>query len=125
MLHPSQPVALTTHLCNENLTLDQVNYGQRQFKKFVEDTIQGLIEVENNWRGNFSSSLGVFCRADVAVNRVRPNEPFFYYVNKVESSLTVGLFRRTCALSYLMLIHKAIALMDEYISRSRAAGTRG
>ena len=48
MLHPSQPAALTTHLCNENLTLDQVNYSQRQFKKFVEDTIQGLIEVENN-----------------------------------------------------------------------------
>ena len=94
------------------------------FKEFVESTVQGLIGLENSRRRDSSSSLAVFCRVDVAIGRPNPQGPFVYYVNEVERSLTVGLFRGVGTILYWPMVHAAIAMMPDFVSWSRAEAIR-
>lgn len=126
LLNPHHATSTTTELCNENLTQEQTKASTQTFKTFVESTVQGLIETENDRRRDSSSSLAVFCRVDVAVCQPKRGGPFFYYVNEVERSLTVGLFRGMSSdAAYWSALHDAIALMPGYILNSRAGAMRG
>jgi len=119
------PPRETTEVCNENLRPEEMNRSEQVFKRFVEDTIQGMIKLENERRGDCSSSLAVFCRLDVAVCKPNPDGPFYYYVNELERSLTVGLFRRTNSVRCLAMLHAAISEIPAFIQRSRAAEVGG
>lgn len=124
MLHHLEPT-LTTEICNENLQHHQRVRSEQTFKTFVESTVQGVMNMENNRRCDLSSSLMVFCRVDVAICQPVQDGPFYYYVNELERSLTVGLFRRVTPSNAWTLIHGAISLIPEFITRSRAAAIRG
>lgn len=76
-----------------------------------------MINIENSIRGDETSSLGVFCRVDVGVLQTEDKQ-FHYYVNELERSLTVGLFRRLGVTSLTML-NSAVANIPQYIERSR------
>src|ERR1700678_2529168 len=110
----------TTEICNESLRRADRDRGHQRFKEFVEDTVRGMINLENERRGDLSSSLPVFCRIDVAVCQPSPGGPFHYYVNELERSLTVGLFRRTSSAQCWTMIHTAISEIPAFIGRSRA-----
>jgi hypothetical protein len=115
----------TTEICNENMPYPEKSRSEEVFRRFVEDTVQGMINLENNRRGDLSSSLSVFCRVDVAVCQPGGLGPFSYYVNEVERSLTVGLFRRATPVHFWGMIHGAVGEMTEFIRRSRAYKGRG
>lgn len=76
-----------------------------------------MINIEKSMRGDETSSLEVFCRVDVGVVQTE-DKVFHYYVNELERSLTVGLFRRLGVLSLTML-NSAVANIPQYIERSR------
>lgn len=105
-------------ICNENLTEEQSRLGKEEFTKFVEETVQGMIRLENNVRGDESSSLQVFCRVDVGVLK-DPDGCYHYYVNELERSLTVGLYRSLSSTTWTML-NSAVGLIPAYIERSSA-----
>jgi hypothetical protein len=85
----------------------------------VESTVKGLIHLENARRGDESSSLQVFCRVDVGVLK-GPDNQFHYYVNEVERSLTVGLYRGLSLAATLTMLHSAVAMVPQYVARSMA-----
>jgi len=115
----------TTEICNENLLENERIRGEQAFKQFVEGTVRGLQDVENDRRQDHSSSLGVFCRVDVGVFQPKKDGRMFYYVNEVERSLTVGLFRRTSSIHHLSMVHQAVDLIPAYMEHSRAGLPRG
>jgi hypothetical protein len=110
----------TTEICNENLDPEEQKQSKRAFRKFVEDTVAALIDIENESRRDRTSSLSVFCRVDVAVYNDNTGK-FHYYVNEIERSLTVGLFRSVCLSHSLSMINLAIRrFLPMYIQRSKA-----
>lgn len=109
----------TTELCNENMTPSQRTRGKEEFRKFVEDTVRGVMALENSRRCDNSSSLQVFCRIDVGVLQPKTGGPFYYYVNELERSLTVGLFRQTCTSMVWAILNSAVQLIPQYIDSSR------
>lgn len=123
MLHQLEPRG-TTEICNENLRHEERERSERAFRNFVEDTVQGMINLENKRRKDLSSSLAVFCRLDVAVCQPQKNGPFWYYVNELERSLTVGLFRRTTPVQCWSMIHAAVDEMPQFIERNRGVLSR-
>lgn len=98
--------------------MEQARIGKAEFVDFVENTVAGIIKLENMKRQDESSSLQVFCRVDVGVMK-GPNGRFCYYVNELERSLTVGLYRVLSSKSWTML-NAAVDLIPMYIDRSRA-----
>lgn len=123
MLHHHVP-SLTTELCNENLHHDQQVRSSQVFKEFVESTVRGVMNLENNRRCDLSSSLAVFCRVDVAICQPTPGGPFHYYVNELERSLSVGLFRRVCPANTLSMVNNTVRCIPAFISHSRASAIR-
>jgi hypothetical protein len=120
MLHYGSKPTKTREVCNENLFRQDVIRGREEFKKFVEDTVRGMIDLENKRNRDRSSSLEVFCRLDVAVSQPEAGGSFHYYVNELERSLTVGLFRRTATADVWTMLHSAVDLIPTYMRNSRA-----
>lgn len=113
-------LGFTTEICNENLLDDERARGEQAFTEFVESTVRGLADLENRRRQDRSSSLLVFCRVDVGVCQPRRDGQLSYYVNEVERSLTVGLFRKTVSTQHLRMLHRAIDLIPAFMDYSRA-----
>jgi hypothetical protein len=110
--------------CNENLRHEEKKLSERAFRTFVEDTVRGMIDLENKRRKDLSSSLAVFCRLDVALCQPQKHGPFWYYVNELERSLTVGLFRRVTPVHCWSMIHAAVDEMPEFIEHNRGVLSR-
>ena len=107
----------TPEICNENLTDEEDKKSREMFTKFVERTVKGVMDLENKRRGDLSSSLQVFCRVDVGVLKT-PNGCFHYYVNELERSLTVGLYR-AMGPTHLTMLNSTVAMIHDYIERNR------
>jgi uncharacterized protein YcnI len=115
-LHPG---GKTTEICNEHLSSHQAIRSREEFTRFVEGTVKAVMDLENGRRGDASSSLQVFCRVDVGVVQPKPGAGFTYYVNELERSLTVGLFRQGIASNAFAMIHSAVQSIPRYIDNSR------
>lgn len=110
----------TEELCNELLTIEDHHLGWDEFKNFVERTVKGVMDLENARRKDYSSSLQVFCRVDVGVLK-GPDNCFHYYVNELERSLTVGLYRGLNIRCWTML-NSSVKEIPQYVERSMAQG---
>lgn len=64
--------------------------GREQLQKFVEKTLEDMIESEERQLGRFSS-LRLFARVDVGIREVSPGT-FSYFVNEVERVWGTNLF---------------------------------
>ena len=106
-------------MCNENLAPDRATASQAQFVNFVEGTVKAVLDIENTRRRDRSSSLQVFCRVDVGVLQARSGGKFHYYVNELERSLTVGLYRGVTAVHTWTMVNTAIRLIPNYIRTCR------
>jgi hypothetical protein len=105
-------------MCNENLHTEERKEAWDNFNDFVERTVEGVMKLENARRNDESSSLQVFCRVDVGVLK-GPDGLFHYYVNELERSLTVGLYREISATASHEMINSAVSAIPQYIERSR------
>jgi hypothetical protein len=110
----------TTSICNERLSQKQMVIGEQVFRNFVEDTVKALIDLENDRRGDQSSSLQVFCRVDVGV-LFRWGTPS-YYVSELERSLTTGLMQHLHVNMIWTMLDSAILKIPSYICNSAGEG---
>ncbi|KAK7434310.1 hypothetical protein VKT23_020260 [Stygiomarasmius scandens] len=92
---------------NEDLDKADLDRGEAEFRRFVEETVAGLIEEEEKIKGQKKSSLRVFCRVDVGLI-LDGNGEYHYYASEVERSLTVGLFRCQTSVHVVGLMQRAI-----------------
>jgi hypothetical protein len=84
---------LSKEICNKNLMPDQASASHNEFVNFMEGSVKAVLNIENTRRHDRSSSLQVLCCVDVGVLQGKGGE-FHYYINELERSLTVGLYRR-------------------------------
>lgn len=119
-LGPVMSMRGTPNLANDALGEDDRILGNQVFTTFVEETVKALIDKEESTQSTMSS-LRVFCRVDVGVWKADGNI-YHYFVNEVERTVTVGLYRKTASSIPIVFLRSAVRLLPQYIEKAVSQG---
>lgn len=107
-------------MCNESLLLEEADAARTELYDFAVSTVRAVMDIENKRRKTNSSSLQVFCRLDVSVIK-KGDGSYCYFVNELERSLTVGLYRRCTGSHGQSMLKNAVDHIPRYL---RSLNTR-